>query len=373
LDEGEFLISGDDDASTTIPSIQVPNSFQTRLARTYRVRETGDVGTISLEFDMAGLGADLSQPGRYFLLIDDDGDFSDAQIGNANLASLSGTVLSFSDIDFTNGDYYTIGYRESLQLSPKVMLAGPYNIVAGLMNDGLRSNNLIPEVEPYEAMSTFTHVGFGGGETVDPSVFIPSGNDAIVDWVFVELRDDDDSTLVLATRSALLQRDGDIVGLDGNSPVSFPGMSGDDYFVAIRHRNHLPVMTANAVSLSGISATIDFTDPNTLTYGENAQKQLSATVMGMWAGDINQDNTVVFQGFGNDPQKIFLTVLIAPGNSGFARNYIVNGYDLTDVNLDGQTIFQGGGTDVSVIFINILTYPDNTGFNRNYVVSGRLP
>ncbi|MFK7924045.1 MAG: Ig-like domain-containing protein, partial [Bacteroidia bacterium] len=101
LDEGEFLISGDDDASTAVPSIQVPNSFQIRLARTYRVRETGDVGTINLDFDMAGLGADLSQPGRYFVLIDDDGDFSDAQVGNTSLASLSGTILSFSDIDFT--------------------------------------------------------------------------------------------------------------------------------------------------------------------------------------------------------------------------------------------------------------------------------
>ncbi|MEM6348781.1 MAG: Ig-like domain-containing protein, partial [Bacteroidota bacterium] len=373
LDEGEFLISGDNGDPFTPFSTQVPLGFVGRLNRIYKVAETGDVGTISLEFDMDGLGVNLGQPGRFFLLKDQDGDFSDAQIANSNIATISGTNLRFTEVDFADGDLYTIAYGEGIQISPKVMLSGPYDLFSGFMNDGLRSNGYLPLREPYEAMASYTHIGYGGGETVDPSVFTLAGNNAIVDWVFIELRDVHDSTQVLATRSALLQRDGDVVDIDGSSAVFFPAVAAGDYFVAIRHRNHLPVMTASSVALSATSISLDFSDPSSPTYGENAQKSLSATTMGLWSGDVNQDHQLVFQGVGNDVQSIFLKVLTDPANTSFARNYVVNGYELTDVNMDGQSIFQGGGSDVTGIFVNILSFPANTGFNRNYVISGQLP
>ena len=65
-----------------------------------------------------------------------------------------------------------------------------------------------------------------------------TGDDAITDWVVVELRDKNDAATVLETFSGLIQRDGDIVGLDGIDDVGLPVLD-DDYFVAVRHRNHL--------------------------------------------------------------------------------------------------------------------------------------
>ncbi|MBK6344269.1 MAG: hypothetical protein IPF41_17280 [Flavobacteriales bacterium] len=52
-----------------------------------------------------------------------------------------------------------------------------------------------------------------------PSVLAATGNNAIVDHVVVELRHATTPSVVVATRGALVQRDGDAVGMDGSSPV----------------------------------------------------------------------------------------------------------------------------------------------------------
>ena len=42
--------------------------------------------------------------------------------------------------------------------------------------------------EPYTAMPSFDHVGAGGGEECLSELFDITGEKAIVDWVFVELK-----------------------------------------------------------------------------------------------------------------------------------------------------------------------------------------
>ncbi|MEL6844001.1 MAG: hypothetical protein AAFP02_12395, partial [Bacteroidota bacterium] len=121
-----------------------------------------------------------------------------------------------------------------LKLSLKAFLQGSY--AGGTMGDNLRANSYLPLTEPYTALG-YTQVN-GGGESITADVLTTTGNDAIVDWVFLELRDKNDSSVVLRTTSALIQRDGDIVGLDGISAVNFSDMPEDDYFLTLKHRNH---------------------------------------------------------------------------------------------------------------------------------------
>jgi hypothetical protein len=88
--------------------------------------------------------------------------------------------------------------------------------------------NFIPITEPYSHCTLQQHLHSrwgGGGETIanPAAVFGVTGNDAIVDWVFVELRDRNNMSNVVVTRSALLQRDGDVVDVDGVSPLCFTG------------------------------------------------------------------------------------------------------------------------------------------------------
>lgn len=85
---------------------------------------------------------------------------------------------------------------------PKVFLGGPYDETTQRMGDGLRTASLIPLAEPYTLMG-YAHV-HGGGESTNTAVLAVGGDDAIVDWVVVELRSPTAPYEVVATRSALL-------------------------------------------------------------------------------------------------------------------------------------------------------------------------
>ncbi len=165
---------------------------------------------------------------------------------------------------------------KELLLSVKAFLEGPYDSASGLMNDDLRTQDLIPSTEPYS----------NNGETVDAAVLAVSGDDAIVDWVLVELRDQNINTVVYHTRAALLQRDGDIVDTDGMSPISFIYTREDiGYFVAVRHRNHLGVMATSALNLSETASSIDLSTSATTVYGTDSRVDLGSGTLGLYGAD----------------------------------------------------------------------------------------
>ena len=130
--------------------------------------------------------------------------------------------------------------RNTVQISIKAFLQGPYSTSTGLMSDGLRTSGLIPTTEPYSSNTKFMHHGGGNEVITDPTtVLAVTGNNAITDWVFIELRDKTNPSTVLHTRSALIQRDGDVVDVDGTSPLTFLDVIADDFYVAVRSYNHL--------------------------------------------------------------------------------------------------------------------------------------
>lgn len=195
-------------------------------------------------------------------------------------------------------------------------------------------------------MMNFVHVG-GGGEQTRELVLSVSGADAIVDWVFVELRDSGNPVQVLATRSALLQRDGDVVGMDGASPPIFREAQAGSYYVAIRHRNHLGVMTANPVSLSSNLAVIDFTSASTPAYGVNPMKIHANGKRALWGGDANTNKNIKYNGSANDRNAILAVVGLA------TPNRTVSIYSPTDLNLDGVVKNNGANNDRNVILQNL--------------------
>ncbi len=166
------------------------------------------------------LGTLLAQPNGKFGGGNSDG-FACTAINNASLLELS------------------------IALDIKTFLQGTYNTTDNLMNDDLRTAGLLPLTEPYTALG-YTHVGGSGGESISTALLDITGADALVDWVLIELRSAADNSVVLATRAALLQRDGDVVDTDGKSAVRFAIAAGN-YYVAVRHRNHLGIMTLGTV------------------------------------------------------------------------------------------------------------------------------
>ncbi|MEM6801075.1 MAG: dockerin type I domain-containing protein, partial [Bacteroidota bacterium] len=168
-----------------------------------------------------------------------------------------------------------------LQLSMKAILEGAYDASEGLMDDFYRTDGLLDTNDPY-----------GLGTVVDAPVLTPVDGDAVVDWVKIQLRDKDDPSNILAEKAALIQRDGDIIDETGKLQISFENMAGDNYFVSLKHYNHLGIMTATPLSLSS-TPLIDFTSPLTQVYdlGGPASKDDNGT-MTLWAGDANGDGNI---------------------------------------------------------------------------------
>lgn len=174
----------------------------------------------------------------------------------------------------------------------RLLLDGPYMTTTGLMSDNLRMSGLIPIVEPYTALG-FTQLG-GGGETIDQSILNVQGANAIVDWILLELRDPVDFNVLIATRTALLQADGDIVDIDGVSQVLFNDVLDGSYYVVARHRNHLSVMTPGAIQMQQSTSNLhDFATGS--AYGVllgDAQKSVGGGNFALWGADVNQTGVI---------------------------------------------------------------------------------
>ena len=288
---------------------------------------------------------------------------------NSQTGAASGTnPYSYTRSGITQLGAFAIGTRPVLSpllVSPKIFLQGNYNSGTGFMTDNLRTLNLIPLTEPYTGATGYTHSGSGGGETSLATIVgsgAPASNDAIVDWVFVQLHDGTTGT-VLSTRAALLQRDGDIVETDGTSSLNMAGNTAGNYFVSIRHRNHLAVRSLNNIALQKTSTTAyNFTDNLSKAFAgavpNNPMATLNTNIFGMWGGNANNDNTVKMTGLAasnNDYLQLLNTL-------GSSTNSIPNTYSKQDLNMDGTVKMTGlsAANNDYLKLINILGASINT-------------
>ncbi|GGG03858.1 hypothetical protein GCM10011344_00240 [Dokdonia pacifica] len=243
------------------------------------------------------------------------GDFFQISTSSGAIFDSTGTMIDGSTFDNTptvNGTFGAINPMREIRLRPKVFLQGPAsNPITGqenLMRDDLRVADLVPTLSPYGDGATTT---FSNGE--------PNNNS--VDWVLVELRDATDSSIIIASQSALIQRDGDVVSVTG-SDVSFNIPQGD-YFVAIKHRNHLGIISANTVALSSSTTSLDFSADSTLANGDSlALVDIGNGVFAMYAGDASGDGNI-----------LNTDIINAISNLGGT-----NVYNSADSNMDGNIL-----------------------------------
>ena len=162
------------------------------------------------------------------------------------------------------------------------------------------------------------------------------------------------ASVIVASRSALIQRDGDVVDVDGSSPVAFPCSNGS-YFVGLRHRNHLGMLTLQPLLFSADGVmTIDFTDPSLELNGIGAMKEIDGTRL-QWAGDVRNSGQLKYSGSFNDRDAILQII------GGTIPTNTVTGYHQADVNCDGVVKYTGPANDRDLILLNIGgTIPTNT-------------
>ncbi len=228
-----------------------------------------------------------------------------------------------------------------VSVASKVFLEGAYTGDFNPMHDLLRTGGLLPLDDPYRAM------GFALDDTTATTAAALqfSGTNAIVDWVLIELRDASVPSNVLRRRAALLQRDGDVVEQDGVSPVRFCVAEGS-YHVAVRHRNHLGVMSAAPLALTGSPRVVDFRNATTPTFGIEARKAVNGAML-MWAGNVMPNGQLSYTNTDNDRDPIISAI------GGVVPTAVVLGYRQEDVNMDGLVMYTGGNNDRDIILVNI--------------------
>jgi agmatine deiminase len=192
----------------------------------------------------------------------------------------------------------------------KLQLSGAYNNATQTMHTTLRNHNLLPHAQPYNTAPW----NYNGNESAY------SLSSEVVDWVLVELRDALNPSNIVARKAALLYRDGTLHHADGTTLSFGTAINSGNYYIAIKHRNHLPIMSAEPVSLPN-STPYDFGASPNNTWGNEAQLQNVATAT--WAlppADIAQNGVISVADFNQYTTQ---------------SNSTTNGYYSADLDLNG--------------------------------------
>jgi DNA-binding beta-propeller fold protein YncE len=226
--------------------------------------------------------------------------------------------------DYVDGD---------AELALTLILEGPLN--GSTMRTDLRTAGLIPTTDPY-----------GSGELLKPEVLERSGSTAVVDWVWLELRDATDPTTVVDGRAALVQADGRVVMADGATPVLFPNAPRGNYHVLATHRNHLGTLTAAPYGFGSGVRTLDLSSSTVATYGTEGRRTIGS-IQALWAGDVNGDGMLRYTGLNNDRDPILARI------GGLLPTAVTTGYHAEDVDLNGVVRYTGAANDRDPILNNI--------------------
>ena len=196
----------------------------------------------------------------------------------------------------------------------KAYLEGPFEGTE--MNTNLKDQNILALSNPY-TVSPWNHSGTEG--------VLSFSNPDVVDWVLVDFRDAATAGAALpatsvATYAALLLKNGNIMSPYGGMPLYLNADISNNLYIAVFHRNHLGIMSASPVTLSGGIYSYDFTIGSGQAYGINAQKNLGSGIYGMYAGDFNADGSI-------NPNDKTNPWIISAGKYGYLQS---------DGDFDGQ-------------------------------------
>lgn len=242
-------------------------------------------------------------------------------------------------------------YEPLPRLDLKVFLQGPFDASTNTMRDDLRVQALIPSTDPYPALG-FTYAGNGWSDEFDPDVLETTGDMAIVDWVIVDMMVNgvpQPNDAKHYSRPALVTRNGQVVGLDGSWPLVMNTTRGI-YRIAVRHRNHLGVITRDFQAIYDTLRVIDFTLYSaTACYHEAMHgDSLLADERQLWAGDVTFDQLIKYTGTDNDRDPILQAI------GGTIPSQVLSGvYHQADVNMDGVVKYTGPDNDRDLILQNL--------------------
>ncbi len=216
--------------------------------------------------------------------------------------------------DFLQFTTETVGTpNTSSKASVKVLLEGPYNSATTFMNTTLGASGILAQ-----------HFG---------AIGIPSN---AVDSINIELRNSASASAATTRkfRPAWLMNDGTIRDFVDTAAtcVTFDTVAGN-YYLVVRHRNHLGVITATGQTLTDSPPVpYDFTISQSQALGDMPMKQVAPGKFALFAGDADQSDIV---------SRVDVNLIFGQLNA--------IGYSNNDINLSGIVT----AADANVVFGNL--------------------
>ncbi len=214
------------------------------------------------------------------------------------------------------------------ELEIKVFLEGPFNDETNLMNTNLQEQGLLPLEQPYNDAPWF----YEGTEAFEDDIYVPGD---MVDWMLLELRRGtpsiagDPTTDLVFRKAVILEEDGELAGTDGADIMAMVE-EGQEYYVLLRHRNHLDIVS-KAPIIGSADMEFDFSEDVDQALGSFQQVEYNEIAC-MLAANFLPDNVIQLTDY----------------DEWFEMPAINQTYSLTDANLDGVVQV----TDIDVWFLN---------------------
>jgi hypothetical protein len=141
--------------------------------------------------------------------------------GYSDNGSLPTSIMA-ANVDIPTGTS-NIAISEGSGVGATVLLEGPYSSGSVMTNT---NNSNIPLLSPYS-------------ESPRTAASIPA---TAVDWILVELRTGASAATSVGYRSAFIDINGNLINDKGTAGIGFPSVPAD-YYLVLKHRNHLAVMS----------------------------------------------------------------------------------------------------------------------------------
>lgn len=226
-----------------------------------------------ITFGALGSGTLFSVTMKGIKATDDLG--TDVLLNNIILRTPTNQAITVDRVDHSNVVIDAI----MMYCQLKAFLQGAY-VTGGTMRHDLLP--YLPLISPYDAGVTLASL-----PEVAPLY--------IVDWVNIQIRTTSLSPAEQSV-SAFLLSDGSIVRTDGNPLIGFTYDTTTDYFVVLRHRNHLGIMSSvpQSLSLDSISAPlIDLSIPGSVYGGDGSgAKVIEPGTLALFTGDVDSNRFV---------------------------------------------------------------------------------
>lgn len=384
--DSSTLVKSDAICSSIDPVIETPPSLQASNLKVNRFSSNSSSLNLSWTRGDGNASILFVQEGAPITEVPENGIMylPNNEYGLGNRIGISSTFAAYLGTDTTvtvsglqNGTRYYFalfelnganGYNESYLANPdtlsavpeepylvvsiKTYLQGAYHAGNDSMNNHLRmgnafgNTNLLPPLQPYNTAPW----NYTGTEYVDTALH---PTDA-VDWILVELRSTYNGNAVSGGQAAgFILRDGNIVDTSGSNPIRLFNIPPGYYYVVVKHRNHLPIMSRDSILLNDLVNHYDFTQSQSMAYGTDTSSfiqtpmaEIASGVFGMKGGDMAGTNyTIRYNGVGNDRVPLLQYI----GGLVNQNNPTINTYQRYDINLDRSILYNGLDSDRSIL------------------------